>query len=50
MKIRLSLVLLVLLLFAVVWGVAVVGGYAATDVQRNEEIARAVALDGLRLG
>jgi len=42
MKIRLSLVLLVLLLFAVVWGVAVVGGYAATDVQRNEEIARAV--------
>ena len=28
MKIRLSLVLLVLLLFAVVWGVAVVGGYA----------------------
>ena len=42
MKIRLSLVLFVLLLFAVVWGVAVVGGYAATGNERNDEIARAV--------
>ena len=42
MKIRLSLVLFVLLLFAVAWGVAAVTGHASPDAQRDEEIARAV--------
>ena len=43
MRIRLSLVVLVLLLFAAVWGVSVISGYAAaSEPQRNEEIARAV--------
>ncbi len=42
MKVRLSLVLLVLALFAAVWGLSVISGYAATGAQRNEEIARAV--------
>ena len=44
MRIRLSLVVLVLLLFAAVWGVSVISGYAATEPQqsRNEEIARAI--------
>jgi len=43
MKIRLSLVLFVLALFAVAWGVALVTGHAATDAaQRNEDVARAV--------
>jgi ketosteroid isomerase-like protein len=44
MRIRLSLVLFVLALFAVAWGVAVVSGYAAPDPQQrsNEEITRAV--------
>ncbi|HVF56979.1 MAG TPA: nuclear transport factor 2 family protein [Pyrinomonadaceae bacterium] len=42
MKIRLSLVLFVLFLFAAVWGVSVISGFAATSAQRNEEIAKAV--------
>ena len=47
MRIRLSLVLFVLALFAAVWGVSVISGYAeaasaSTVLQRNEEIARAV--------
>src|SRR5437763_3112486 len=43
MKIRLSLVLFVLLLFAVAWGLAAATGHAASDAQRNnDEIARAV--------
>jgi uncharacterized protein (TIGR02246 family) len=42
MKIRLSLVLFVLLLFAVAWGLAAATGHAAPDAQRNEEVARAV--------
>jgi uncharacterized protein (TIGR02246 family) len=42
MKIRLSLVLFVLLLFAVAWGVAVATGHAAAGTERNEEVARAV--------
>ena len=42
MKIRLSLVLFVLLLFAVAWGVAAATGHAAPAAERNEEIARAV--------
>jgi ketosteroid isomerase-like protein len=43
MKIRLSLVLFVLLLFAAAWGVALVTGHAADASQRgNDEIARAV--------
>jgi uncharacterized protein (TIGR02246 family) len=40
MKIRLSLVLFVLLLFAAAWGVSVISGYAAPPT--NEEVARAV--------
>ncbi|MCA1633251.1 MAG: nuclear transport factor 2 family protein [Acidobacteria bacterium] len=42
MKIRLSLVLFVLALFAAVWGVSAITGYASTEAQRHEEIARAV--------
>jgi hypothetical protein len=43
MRIRLSLVVFVLLLFVAAWGVSVISGYAATEPsQRNEEIARAV--------
>ena len=42
MKIRLSLVLFVLLLFAVAWGLAAATGHAATGAERNDEIARAV--------
>src|ERR671932_664667 len=42
MKIRLSLVLFVLLLFAAAWGVAAITGHAATGAERNEEVARAV--------
>jgi uncharacterized protein (TIGR02246 family) len=42
MKIRLSLVLFVLLLFAVAWGLAAATGHAAPDAGRNEEVARAV--------
>ena len=42
MKIRLSLVLFVLLLFAAVWGVSVITGLAASETSRNEEIAKAV--------
>lgn len=40
MKIRLSLVLFVLLLFAAAWGVSVIAGYAAPA--SSEEVARAV--------
>ena len=42
MKIRLSLVLFVLLLFAVAWGLAAATGHAAPVAERNEEVARAV--------
>lgn len=42
MRIRLSLVLFVLALFAAVWGVSVITGQASTEAARNEEIARAV--------
>jgi uncharacterized protein (TIGR02246 family) len=42
MKIRLSLVLFVLLLFALAWGLAAATGHAAPDAERNEEVARAV--------
>lgn len=42
MKIRLSLVLFVLLLFAAVWGVSVITGLAASETSRHEEIAKAV--------
>jgi len=42
MKIRLSLVLFVLLLFAAAWGVAAATGHAAAVAERNEEVARAV--------
>ena len=42
MKIRLSLVLFVLAIFAAVWGVSVITGQASTEAARNEEIARAV--------
>jgi uncharacterized protein (TIGR02246 family) len=42
MKIRLSLVLFVLALFAVVWGVSAISGYASTGAQRQDDIARAV--------
>ena len=40
MKIRLSLVLFVLLLFAAAWGISVISGYAATP--SDDEVARAV--------
>ena len=42
MRIRLSLVLFVLALFAAVWGVSVITGRASTEAARNEEVARAV--------
>jgi uncharacterized protein (TIGR02246 family) len=42
MRIRLSLVLFVLSLFAAAWGVSVISGYAASGLGRSEEIARAV--------
>ncbi len=42
MKIRLSLVLFVLALFAAVWGVSVITGQASTEAARFEEIKRAV--------
>jgi ketosteroid isomerase-like protein len=42
MRIRLSLVLFVLFLFAAVWGISVIGGYAATTEPRTEEIAKAI--------
>lgn len=42
MKIRLSLVLFVLALFAAVWGVSVITGQASTEGARLEEIKRAV--------
>lgn len=42
MKIRLSLVLFVLSLFAAVWGVCVITGHASTEAARAEEVARAV--------
>lgn len=43
MRIRLSLVLLVLLLFVAAWGVSVITGYAApVEAQRNDEIAQAI--------
>ncbi|MDQ3803489.1 MAG: nuclear transport factor 2 family protein [Acidobacteriota bacterium] len=42
MKIRLSLVLFVLLLFAAAWGVSVISGYAAADPVNKDEVARAV--------
>ena len=43
MKIRLSLVLFVLLLFAAAWGVSVISGYAAAALPpSDEEAARAV--------
>jgi len=42
MKIRLSLVLFVLLLFAAAWGVSVISGFAAAGPPKNEEVARAV--------
>ena len=43
MKIRLSLVLFVLLLFAVAWGLAAATGRAAPGgAERNEDVARAV--------
>ena len=43
MKIRLSLVLFVLLLFAVAWGLAAATGHAAPGgAERNEDVARAV--------
>lgn len=41
MRIRLSLVLFVLALFAAVWGFSIISGYAA-GVQRNDEVMRAV--------
>ena len=41
MRIRLSLVLFVLLLFAAAWGLSVISGYAA-PASNNEEVARAV--------
>ncbi|HWS55260.1 MAG TPA: hypothetical protein VN228_14080 [Pyrinomonadaceae bacterium] len=40
MKIRLSLVLFVLLLFAAAWGLSVISGYAAPAA--GEEVDRAV--------
>lgn len=42
MRIRLSLVALVALLFAAAWAVSVITGYAAPDAPRNEEVARAI--------
>ena len=42
MKIRLSLVLLVLAFFAVAWGVSVITGHASNEAARLEEIKRAV--------
>lgn len=42
MKIRLSLVLFVLALFAAVWGVSVITGHASNEAARAEEVARAV--------
>jgi ketosteroid isomerase-like protein len=42
MRIRLSLVLFVLALFAVAWGLSVVSGLAAAGSERQEETARAV--------
>ncbi|MBA3241028.1 MAG: nuclear transport factor 2 family protein [Acidobacteria bacterium] len=42
MKIRLSLVLFVLALFAAVWGVSAITGYASTAAQRQDEITRAI--------
>ena len=42
MRIRLSLVLFVLALFAAAWGVSVITGQASTEAARNEEVARAV--------
>jgi len=42
MRIRLSLVLFVLALFAAVWGISVVSGLAAAGSGGDEEVARAV--------
>jgi ketosteroid isomerase-like protein len=42
MRIRLSLVLFVLALFAAAWGVSVITGQASTEALRSEEVARAV--------
>ncbi len=42
MKIRLSLVLFVLLLFAAAWGISVITGYAAPAAPTNEQVARDV--------
>ena len=42
MRIRLSLVVFVMLLFAVVIGFSYVSGHASTEAQRNEEVAKAV--------
>jgi ketosteroid isomerase-like protein len=42
MKIRLSLVLFVLALFAAAWGVSLITGHASTEAARTEEVARAV--------
>ena len=42
MRIRLSLVLFVLALFAAVWGVSVITGQASAEAARTEEVARAV--------
>lgn len=42
MRIRLSLVLFVLLLFAAAWGIAVVTGHAADSAQRNDDVSRAI--------
>ena len=42
MRIRLSLVLFVMFLFAAAWSVAVISGYASSGAAANGEIARAV--------
>ena len=42
MRIRLSLVLLVLFVFAAVWGAAVISGFASSADAANGEIAKAV--------
>ena len=42
MRIRLSLVLVVLLAFAAVWGAAVISGLASSGASANGEIAKAV--------
>lgn len=48
MKIRLSLVIAVLLLFVVVWAVSVISGYAATNERRGDEMARARVRQSMR--